>query len=160
MFGVHEQYGGSRVVYPVAGREEIRERIAKLKAVMLALPQVDCPVEHYFTPGIYTRVLTIKAGVFLLGETHRAEHLNVVAKGDISVLTEDGVRRLRAGDVFAAGPGVQKVGFAHEDTIWINVHHNPSNTKDMDALEAMYIQPSENAVLDAEAINILTMVEA
>ncbi|WP_425254232.1 hypothetical protein ACPJXG_10885 [Janthinobacterium sp. NFX145] len=101
----------------------VRAQIAALKDHLLSLPglHVEMPVEHTVQDGVYTRKLFIKKGTILVGKIHRKACVNIVAMGDISVVTETGYARVRAGHVQTSPAGLQKVGYAHEDTIFINV---------------------------------------
>ncbi len=36
----------------------MRDRVDALEQSMLASPQVDCPVRHYFAPGVFAREMT------------------------------------------------------------------------------------------------------
>lgn len=112
------------VVFNVPDRSPaaIRAQIKALTLSLLEYPdQREFEVEHTLIDGVYTRKLLIPKGSLLVGEIHLKECVNVVAKGDISVLTESGLGRFQAGHVAVSGPGIQKVGFAHEDTVFVNV---------------------------------------
>ena len=41
-----------------------------------------------------------------------------------------------------AKPGVKRVLYAHEDSVWYNTHKNPSNTKDVEKLEEELVATS------------------
>jgi hypothetical protein len=102
----------------------IRAQIRAWTQGLLALPlseQREFEVNHTLIDGVYTRTLFIPKGSMLVGKIHLKECVNIVAKGDISVLTETGMGRFQAGHVAVSKPGIQKVGYAHEDTVFINV---------------------------------------
>lgn len=101
----------------------MREKITQLKKHIESLPgaYTELPVEHIFTDGMYMRKLHIPKGSLIIGKIHKQECINIVAKGDISVLTETGFARVTAGFTVVSPAGIQKVGLAHEDTIFINV---------------------------------------
>jgi len=113
----------------------IRAKIMQLKDELMALPgeHIELPVEHEFAAGMYMRKLFIKKGTFLIGKIHRKECINIVAQGDISVLTETGSKRVKAGFTVVSPAGIQKVGYAHEDTIFINVFL--TNETDIEKIE-------------------------
>ena len=125
-----------------------REKVLRLEEALLARPEAHLPhdVHHHFAPGIYMRELRIPKGAVLTGKIHRDAHLNLLTKGDISVLTEHGVRRLIAPCIIESSPGIKRAGFAHEDCIWITVHANPDDERDLNRLEARYIVPSFDAI--------------
>lgn len=105
-----------------AGRLATREAIAKRKDQMLASPnRVDLPFTESLEHGLYTRTLFIPKGCELVGKIHRKPCVNIVAKGDITIMTETGLMRVQAGYTVTSPAGIQKIGYAHEDTIFINV---------------------------------------
>lgn len=115
-----------------------REQIARLEDGMLALEAHGHGVEigtwHHFADGLVARTILIPAGTCLTGAAHKAEHLNI-ACGDITVWTEQGMRRLTGYHVLASMPGAKRVGLAHADTWWTTVHANPDNERDTARLE-------------------------
>lgn len=113
----------------------IRAQIRSLTDGLLASPdQRDFEVEHTLIDGVYTRTLFIPKGSLLVGKIHLKECVNIVAKGDISVLTETGSGRFQAGHVAVSPPGIQKVGYAHQDTVFINVFR--TDETDIEKIEA------------------------
>lgn len=100
----------------------------------------EMPLEHFFIPGCYARQLTIPKGTILVGKIHRMPCFNVVLCGEITVLTEDGVKLIKAPAFFRSEANLKRVGYAHSDTVWINVH--PTNEIDLDRLEEELILPS------------------
>lgn len=107
---------------PDKSPKAIRAQIRNLKNQMLATGKNEAEQpEHTLIDGVYTRTLRIPKGQVLIGKIHKKECVNIVAKGDISILTEHGSGRVKAGHVAVSGPGIQKIGYAHEDTIFINV---------------------------------------
>jgi quercetin dioxygenase-like cupin family protein len=99
-----------------------RDAIQKLEQEILGMVQADMPLEHYFAQGLYARRLTIPKNCVLTGAIHKFEHINIVLKGDITVVTDDGVKRIRAPYVMVSKPGTKRAGFAHEETEWLTVH--------------------------------------
>ena len=99
-----------------------REQVIALEREIQKLPQADCPVRHYFAPGMYAREMTIPAGVVLTGAVHRHEHLCTVSKGRIMVSTDDGMKELAAPCTFISKPGTKRVGYAIEETVWTTYH--------------------------------------
>lgn len=113
----------------------IRAQIRGITRQLLALEDKrEFPVEHTLIEGVYTRTLHIPKGSLLVGKIHLKECVNIVAKGDLSVLTESGMGRFKAGHVAVSGPGIQKLGYAHEDTVFINVFR--TDETDIEKIEA------------------------
>lgn len=119
---------------------EQRGKILALEAAMLAMPERLIHIEpvHRFAPGLYLREITIPKGVTLTGAIHRTEHYCILAKGDVSVQTEEGIKRITAPAVIHSLPGMKRVLFAHEESVWINIHHNPTDTQDLEEIDKIY----------------------
>jgi quercetin dioxygenase-like cupin family protein len=65
--------------------------------------------------------MTAPKGSIIIGKMHKFKQVNIVVKGDISVLTEDGWKRLKSGDMFESPAGIKRAGFTHEDTVWTTI---------------------------------------
>lgn len=139
--------------------DEMRQKILALEAVMLEMKeqQVDLPVSHHHIPGVYVRELPIPAGVTLTGLIHKTEHLCILTKGRVSVFTDQGIKTLTAGAIVHSKPGMKRVLYAHEDSIWVNIHHNPENVTDPEEIEKHYtvktfeeLQLAQNEVKELE----------
>jgi quercetin dioxygenase-like cupin family protein len=100
----------------------MREKVVRLEEMLRKYPQLPEKLTHHFSAGIYARELCIPKDAVIVGKTHRHAHLNFLVKGDISVLTEHGIQRLKAPAVITSAPGIKRAGYAHEETIWITVH--------------------------------------
>jgi hypothetical protein len=121
-----------------------RAAIMQMEAVMLEMPQVALEVIHHFSKGIYARELRIPKGTILTGQIHRHEHLNIISQGDITVLTEAGMQRIKAPYTLLSLPGIKRAGYAHEDTVWTTIH--ATEETDLEKLEQMFIAPSFEAL--------------
>lgn len=116
-----------------------REAIQGLEDELLRHPQVAIEPVHHFSDGIYAREITIPEGTVLTGKIHATEHLNILSKGEIIVVTEDGRKRISAPHTMVCRAGTKRVGFALTDCVWTTVHPNPTNTRDLAKLEAALI---------------------
>lgn len=121
--------------------EEMRAAILKLEAVMFAMKdrQIEFPTTHYFGPGVYMRQIFIPKGATLTGKIHKTEHLNILSQGVLQVMTEDGIKTLTASTVIKSQPGIKRAGHALEDSVWITVHSNPTEERDISKLEEMLV---------------------
>lgn len=142
--------------------EEMRGKIMALEAAIRTQPGsidqsgIDSLTHHHFAPGVYMRELYIPKGTLLTGMIHKTEHLNIFAGGDLSVWTDHGMRRLVSYEIILSKPGIKRVGYAHEDSVWITVHPNVKDEKDVKALEDMLVT-NDFAELDApiEAVKLI-----
>lgn len=130
-----------------------REQILALEGRLRELPQLDIKTTHRFSKGLYAREIFIPKGTILVGKIHRFENLNIISQGDITVLTEDGARRIKAPFTVVSPPLTKRVGYAHEDTVWTTIH--ASNETDLDKLEAELILPNFPDALTQDEIALL-----
>lgn len=135
---------------------ETREKIFKFENMLLQLPQIVCPTTHDFCEGLYARTMFIPKGTALTGAIHRSENFLIIRSGDISVWTEHGMKRMKAGEMVVSGEGHKRVGYAHEDTLLTTFHANPTNETDPELLWELF------TVEDASEIEheITLMLEA
>lgn len=125
----------------------MRERVEALEASMLSMKQVDCPVRHFFAPGLYAREMSIPAGTVVTGAVHRTENLIVVSKGRLRIVTEDGTREVTAGDTLTCKVGMKNAVVALEDSRWTNFMPNPTNETDTDKLTEIYTESKASELL-------------
>lgn len=112
----------------------------QIEAMMLAAPQIDCPVQHHFGPGLYMREAFLPAGTYIMGHAHKHESMNIMLKGKMAVIV-DGVAKLIDGPhIFTTQPG-RKVAYIIQDTVFLNVY--ATNETDVDALEEMAVEKSD-----------------
>lgn len=116
------------------------ERINDIEAQLLAHPQVECPVQHTFSPGVYLRTIRMPAGTFVIGHKHRTKHLNVVLSGCALVIVDGEIRRMQAPLVFESNPGVRKLLYILEDCDWATIH--ATDETDVVKLEEQLIEKS------------------
>jgi len=93
------------------------------------------PIKHSFADGIYVRQMDMKQGSAVVGAIHKHLHVWFLLTGDITVATEDTTEDYIAPCYVVSTPGVKRVILANEDSIFVNIHKNPSNTQDIDKLE-------------------------
>jgi len=114
-------------------------RAIELEAEMRKMTDVhiDLPVIHHFSYGVYMRELFIPAGTLIVGKVHKHEHVFMLLTGEISLVNEDGsVSRITAPFVCVSPPGTKRIAYHHADTVGMNIHANPSNTRDVDVIES------------------------
>jgi len=118
----------------------IRNSIAALEYAIGKEPQVDIKPVHYFADGLYAREITIPAGTVLSGKIHKKEQINIISKGVITVVTEEGEQLVRAPCTIVSSPGTKRIAYVHEETVWTTIH--ATNETDLEKLEKELIAPS------------------
>lgn len=134
-------------------KEEVRAFISELESKLSDQPQVEIPVEHYFAnqssaKGIYAREIKMEKHALIVGKIHKLETINVISSGEVSVLSQDGVIRVKAPYTFVSTPGAKRVIYAHEDSTWTCFH--ATGETDVDKIEEEFIAKNYNEVLESK----------
>ena len=93
------------------------------------------PLKHTFADGIYIRQMNMNKGSVVVGAIHKHLHVWFLLTGHISVVTEDDTEDYIAPCYVVATPGTKRVIQANKDSIFVNVHKNPTNSQDISFLE-------------------------
>ena len=105
------------------------------------LLQVDCPLKHHFSEGVYVREITMPTGSLILGHEHTTTHLNMISKGAcilVDVDTEESIV-IQAPYTFESKAGLRKLLYITEECVWSTVHINKDNITSIEELESMLI---------------------
>lgn len=120
----------------VLNKDKIRKDIINLESEIRKRPDAligdnsHCPLKHSFADGIYVREIFIPKGTLIVGKIHKHSHPNFLLHGEVSVMTEEGPKKLKAPLSMISPPGTKRVVYAHEDCVWITVHRtNKTNLK-------------------------------
>lgn len=128
---------------------EIKEKIGRIELACLQERQRECSVIHRFGPGIYIREVSIPGDTFAIGHYQKTTHQNVMLKGRVTVLKDDGTTaELKAPTIFVGKPG-RKIGYIHEDMVWLNIYSTEET--DVEKLEKMFLDKSDNWIANDEA---------
>lgn len=112
----------------------IRQQLYALQEAAGDLPEVDCPLQHQFAPGVYMRTIFIPAGTVIVGKIHKHSHANVLAQGTVSVMTEGGGLEQLTGPLSMVSPaGCKRAVYAHTDVVWTTIH--PTEETDLSKIE-------------------------
>ena len=122
--------------------EQIHQQIDRLEEFMLAhLVPVDQPLQHFFTPGLYTRVIFNPAGSLITTFTHKTTHPFVLLQGKLSVFIPGvGVEIIEAPHMSITREGTRRVIYAHEDSVVATYHANPTDETDLTVLEERLVE--------------------
>ena len=94
------------------------------------------PLKHSFADGIYVREMKMKKGSAVVGAIHNHLHVWFLLTGKITVTTEIEQVQHIAPCYVIVKPGAKRVIYANKESIFVNIHKNPTNTQDLDELEA------------------------
>lgn len=138
----------------------LKDKVKIAEAFMKQMPmanaehggRIDLITHHLFSPGIYTRVLHIPKGCYLTGKIHKEPILNIMVKGDISVVIENDIKRIKDFIIFVSPAGSKKLGYAHEDTIWIGCHG--TDEQDVYKIEKRFVTENEDELEQVKFLDL------
>ena len=129
----------------LGGELSARDKVNLFEAEMLKMPQIDLPVKHHFSLGLYGRELFIPAGTILTGKIHKYPQMNILAQGRIAVLVDDEVIELEAPKVICSPAGTKRIAKAITDVTWITIH--ATDETNLDKIEDHFIAQNEQEYL-------------
>jgi hypothetical protein len=124
-----------------------RAKAQALAQEILKYPQLELPLYHFFQPGIYIRELHLPAGALTVGNIHKLPCRNILTKGERTTWIVDEFVRIRGPHIHWTPPGHQRVSYTHEDSIWVTIHNNPRDERNIAVLEHEFFAKSEEEYL-------------
>mgnify|MGYP003132011356 CR=1 FL=1 len=94
---------------------------------MSKMSQVEMPVKHIFTPGLYVREIQAKAGTILTSKIHKYEHPFVLSKGKLRIYDSE-IIELEAPFTGVTPAGTRRLIKILEDVIWTTFHVTDKTT--------------------------------
>lgn len=95
----------------------------------------EIPIKHLFADQIYIRQMEMKQGQVVVGAIHNHLHAWFLMKGRV-LINNNGEKVEHIAPCYTVSqPGSKRFIYALEDSVFVNVHKNPSNTKDIEKLE-------------------------
>ena len=122
-------------------KEEFRRGIMKVQENLENHPnsltgealQKANPLKHSFAEGCYIREIFNPKGELLVTKIHKVSHPFFLLKGDMTILMEDGIKRIRAPHYGITPAGTKRIIYCHEDCVFVTVH--ATKLKDIKAIE-------------------------
>jgi hypothetical protein len=105
---------------------------------------VDCgdfiPVTHEFADQIYLRKMVMQKNQIVVGMEHKHEHVWFLLTGKV-LIKEHGEEIIHEAPCYTISkPGAKRIIIALEESIFMNVHKNPDNTKNIKELENQIVK--------------------
>tara|TARA_R100000742_G_C4277646_1_gene99714 strand:+ start:804 stop:1286 length:483 start_codon:yes stop_codon:yes gene_type:complete len=100
------------------------------------------PLKHTFADGIYVRQMSMNKGSWCIGKIHKHLHVWFLLTGRITVVTEDSKEEYISPCYVKAKPGTKRVIFCNEDCIFVNIHKNPDELRDIEEIEKQIVAVS------------------
>lgn len=141
----------------------ISERLDLLEATMQQLPEVECELEHVFTPGLYSRAIYMPQGTLIVSRIHKTKHQFNISSGVCAVKNNDGEWEiLEAPYNGVTEAGTRRVLYIIENTLWTTYHAvpiEPTNDSEeaikeaVDKVDELILEKHRNHFLGGELKN-------
>tara|TARA_R110002153_G_scaffold196794_1_gene350182 strand:+ start:25 stop:627 length:603 start_codon:yes stop_codon:yes gene_type:complete len=116
------------------------------------------PVKHSFADGCYIREIFNPAGELIVTAIHKKEHPFFLMQGEMSILTEDGIKHLKAPHHGITKPGTKRIIYTHTDCIFITVH--ATEETDVAKIEEQVIAKDfQDPLITQEDMKLLTKID-
>jgi len=142
-------------------RKEFREKITELEEAILSVEGTTGevmhkanPVKHTFAGGCYVREIYNPAHELIVTKIHKKEHPFFLMKGEMSILTEEGIQNIKAPYQGVTKPGTKRAIYTHEECIFITVHAT-ENTTIEDVEDEVVCTKYEDLPTGCDALEIL-----
>ena len=80
------------------------------------------PLKHSFAKGVYVREVFNPAGELLVTKIHKYSHPFFLLKGEMTILGEEGEKRIKAPHYGITKAETKRIIYAHTDCIFVTVH--------------------------------------
>jgi hypothetical protein len=146
-------------------RKEFRENISELEKAVTeteggmtgeVLHKTN-PVKHTFAGGCYVREIYNPANELIITKIHKKEHPFFLMKGEMSILTEDGIEHIKAPYQGVTKIGTKRAIYTHEECIFITVHAT-ENTTIEDVEDEVVCTKYEDLPHGSDALDILKQI--
>ena len=132
-------------VKKVSSSEAMIHKMLEVESVIGSMPGAKfgddaTPLKHTFADGLYIREMRAPKGMLNTSKLHKTTHPYFILKGEFSVLTENGMVRIKAPYMGITKAGTKRVVYFHEDTVWITVH--ATEETDLEKIEEELIAKS------------------
>ena len=95
----------------------------------------EIPIKHSFADQLYIRQMDMKAGHIVIGAIHNHKHVWFLMSGRVIINNNGDIIEHVAPCYTISEPGSKRLIYAVEDSTFVNVHKNPSNTENIEELE-------------------------
>lgn len=132
-------------------KKHMNAQIDELEVALLQSGKLfDCPLDHIFTPGLYSRTIAMPITGLITSLYHKEEHQYVVSQGRALVkIGEDEWQEISAPFRGVTLAGTRRVLYILEDCIWTTFHATNIYPKD-DSTESFLeaVDLVENQIFD------------
>lgn len=103
---------------------KVEERMKQKDEVLRTAEEIESfnPLKHMFADGLYIREIFNPKGELLVTKIHKVKHPFFLLRGDMTIFTEDGIKRIKAPHYGITYPGTKRIIYCNEDCVFVTVH--------------------------------------
>lgn len=98
-------------------------------------------IEHFFSDGMYGRMMILEPDSLIVGETHKKGSFGILLEGKVRVISKYGTAIFEAPYIINTLPKDKKVFYAYTKVKYISIHR--TDETDLNKLEIELIESSE-----------------
>lgn len=102
---------------------KLQDSILMNKPGGIFLKVKDPHILHYQINGLYAREMWLLANTVIVGKTHKQEHLCIISKGIVKVVSEEFTQLIEAPYTYVSKSGTKRAMYAITDVVWTTIHH-------------------------------------
>ena len=148
-------------------KKDFREKIKEVEQNMVDNPismtgeelSNANPVKHSFAEGCYIREIYNPANEIIITAIHAQSHPFFLLKGEMSILTHDGIEYIEAPHYGITKPGIKRIIYTHSPCNFVTVHATELTDPDeiVDAVTAKTFEDPRITQEDMKLINQLKL---
>tara|TARA_B100000470_G_C19706534_1_gene353424 strand:+ start:30 stop:599 length:570 start_codon:yes stop_codon:yes gene_type:complete len=113
------------------GIEKVEDKMRQSDRAFKERREIDeiNPLRHFFSDdGFYIREVFNPSGEFIVTKIHKYSSPFFLLKGCMTIVSEDGEKRIRAPHYGITKAGTKRIIYAHEDCVFVTVHRTDKTT--------------------------------
>ena len=136
------------------GIMKVQETIVNTPGALVTQKDIDKAnsLKHSFVKGCYIREIFNPKGELIVTKIHKVAHPYFLMKGEMSILTEDGPKRIKAPYHGITLAGTKRIIYTHEECVFITVH--VTNKIDLREIEEELIAKDFGEIDDFEQLEL------
>ena len=147
-------------------KKDFRNKIKEVEQTMLDNPismtgkelSNTNPVKHSFAEGCYIREIYNPANEIIITAIHAQSHPFFLLKGEMSILTHNGIEHIEAPHYGITKPGVKRVIYTHTPCNFVTVHATELTDPD-EIVEAVTAETFEDPRITEEDMKLINQLK-
>ena len=147
-------------------KKDFRNKIKEVEQTMLDNPismtgkelSNTNPVKHSFAEGCYIREIYNPANEIIITAIHAQSHPFFLLKGEMSILTHDGIEHIEAPHYGITKPGIKRVIYTHTPCNFVTVHATELTDPD-EIVEAVTAETFEDPRITEEDMKLINQLK-